>query len=65
MLVPDVQHRRTFTSLDAQPYDPIVTIVLIRKVAIVVVAVDSIVVGNVALILTDLGAAGSVELFQV
>ena len=46
------------------PCLPVVTIVLIRKAAIVVVAVGSVAVDNITPLLTNLGAAGSVELFQ-
>ena len=45
------------------PYDPVVTVVLIRKIAVVVVVVGLVVIGNVTPLLTNLGAARSVELF--
>ena len=61
MLVPNVE---TTHFLRGAPCLLVVRAALNGESVIVIVAVGSIVVGNVALILTDLGATGSVELFQ-
>ena len=62
VLVPNVETTHYF--LRGAPCLLVVRAVLNGESVIVMAAVGSIVVGDVALILTDLGAAGSVELFQ-